>query len=488
MDLQQFQNLAQTYSTVPVYRKVLSDLLTPVSAYLHLARDAKYAVLLESVEKGRHYARFSFIGRNPSKILTQKNDRTIIEIPGEGETTATKSFFDVLREHQNAVNIPQLPEIPLFSGGWVGYMGYETIRWAEDVPVHTGDSDYAPDAIFMLFDTLIAFDHLKHETIISTNVSIDQNRSLRAQYDKAQQIIEEVIIDLQQSDGYMTTEPTKNYPLTSNMSQAQFESAVEKAREHIIAGDVFQLVLSQRFERRSDSEPFSIYRALRSINPSPFMYYLQLNDFQIIGASPELLVGVENRCMEVRPIAGTRPRGLSDDEDTVLQEELLADEKERAEHLMLVDLSRNDVGRVCEYGSVQMESFMEVEKYSHVMHIVSDVQGKLLDKYDAFEALMAGFPAGTVSGAPKIRAMELIHELEPDRRGIYSGAVGYLDFHGNLTTCIAIRTLQMKDDLVSFQSGAGIVYDSIPENEYEETHNKARAIMRAIDYAERGLQ
>ncbi len=487
MKFSEFENLARTYNSVPVYKKVLSDLLTPVSAYLRLTQNSSYSVLLESVEEGRHLARYSYIGRDPQVRVIHDNGQTTI-ITAEETTISDEPFLEILRTFTRKFHPPRIPDIPMFSGGWIGYTGYETIQWVEDIPVYPATEDDVPDAVFLFFNTLIAFDHIKRETVVSRHVHIDPDRSLRSQYDEAIRELDSVHKDLQSDLAYEASPIRQNGRLQSNFSETQFCTAVEEVREYISAGDVFQLVLSQRFQRPTDADPFTIYRALRSVNPSPFMFFFDLNGFNLIGASPEVLVKVENGEMEVRPIAGTRPRGKNAAEDDALAEDLLADEKERAEHLMLVDLARNDVGRVCQYGSVKMHSFMEVERYSHVMHIVSDVRGKLLEKYDAFDALMAGFPAGTVTGAPKIRAMEIIHELEPTRRGIYSGSVGYIDLHGNLTTCITIRTLLMKEQQVYFQSGAGIVYDSIPDKEYEETKNKALAIMRAIDFAERGLQ
>lgn len=488
MDYQTFKKLAESYTTVPVYKKVLSDLLTPVSAYLRLAKKSDFSVLLESVEAGKQLSRYSYIGRRPEVILKHSGNTTHIFNGKASRVAVEKSFLDVLRDYTQKYSVPSVNEIPVFTGGWIGYLGYETIRWIEDIPTYTAGNQDVPDAVFMLFNTLVAFDHVKRETIISHNVMIDDTKALKVQYEEALGSIDDVLHDLHTDIEYDPPVTSKIGEVTSNFSRADFEEAVRTAKEYVRAGDLYQLVLSQRFQRTTEAAPFTIYRALRSVNPSPFMFYFDIEDFNIIGASPEVLVKVENRTMEVRPIAGTRPRGVNRGEDDAYAAELLADEKERAEHLMLVDLARNDVGRVCEYGSVDMTSFMQIERYSHVMHIVSDVTGQLQEGYDAFDALMAGFPAGTVTGAPKIRAMEIIHELEPTRRGIYSGAVGYLDYSGNLTTCITIRTLLMKDQVVYFQSGAGIVYDSVPEKEFDETKNKAMAIMRAIDFAERGLQ
>ncbi|MBS1272529.1 MAG: Anthranilate synthase component 1 [Candidatus Marinimicrobia bacterium] len=488
MDFATFEKFAADYHTVPVYKKVLSDLLTPVSAYLRLTKGAHYSVLLESVEEGKQLSRYSYIGRNPRVILTHSNDETVV-YRGQAEPEKTdKPYLAVLRNYTKDYSVPKIKDIPVFSGGWIGFLGYETIQWVEDIPTHAASDDDVPDAVFLLFNTLVAFDHVKRETIISHNVTIDPEKPLKQQYNDALAAIDSVLEDLHTDIEYEPPVMSRNGEVTSNFSRDDFEEAVRTAKEYVKAGDVYQLVLSQRFLRNTEADPFTIYRALRSVNPSPFMFFFDIDDFNIIGASPEVLVKVEDREMEVRPIAGTRPRGDTSEEDDNYAVELLADEKERAEHLMLVDLARNDVGQVCEYGSVDLTSFMQIERYSHVMHIVSDVIGKLRDGKDAFDALMAGFPAGTVTGAPKIRAMEIINELEPTRRGIYSGAVGYLDFSGNLTTCITIRTLLMKDQVVYFQSGAGIVYDSVPEKEFDETKNKAMAIMRAIDFAESGLQ
>jgi anthranilate synthase component 1 len=344
-----------------------------------------------------------------------------------------------------------------------------------------------PEAVFMLFEDMIAFDHLKGSALVISNVKVDSNLDLKLQFDAAHSRIDIIGESLHSDVDYQTPVRVEKSEVSSNFNQDTFESAVLKAKEHIVDGDVFQLVLSQRFERQTSVEPTTLYRALRTINPSPYMFHLKIKDFDIIGASPELLVKVEDGIVEIRPIAGTRQRGLTDEEDRALADDLINDEKECAEHLMLLDLGRNDVGRVAEFGSVTIPENMVIENYSHVMHIVSDVKGILAKDKDPFDALMSGFPAGTVTGAPKIRAMEIIHDLEPDRRDIYSGAVGFFDFTGNVNTCIAIRTMIMKNGTVHFQSGAGIVHDSDPTKEFEETVNKAKAIMAAIDFAENGL-
>ena len=366
-------------------------------------------------------------------------------------------------------------------------MGYESITWVEDIPIYKQDELQCPDALFMLFHELIAFDHLQNQIILFSNVQIENGMDLEQAYTDANLCIDEMGEDLHTDIDYQTPARLEQSKLHSNFTQAKFEDAVQKAKENIKAGDVFQLVLSQCFRRQTSVDPLTMYRALRSINPSPYMFNLKLNDFDIIGASPELLVKVEDDEIEIRPLAGTRQRGENAEADKLLADDLLKDEKERAEHLMLVDLGRNDVGRAAEFDSVNVKEFMVVEYYSHVMHIVSDVRGKLRKGKDVFDALYSGFPAGTLTGAPKIRAMEIIHDLEPSRRGVYSGAIGYFDFTGDMNTCIAIRTMVMKDGTVYFQSGAGIVYDSDPKKEFEETVNKAKAINSAIDLAENGL-
>jgi anthranilate synthase component 1 len=472
--------------TVPVYKRILADLLTPVAAWVHLSKKAEYAFLLESVEKGNQYARYSYVGINPQKILSHKDGQTCITENGKS-IEIDKPFLDLLRETQSQYNMVKLPEIPSFTGGLVGYLGYETIAWVEDIPTHTDSAMDVPEAVFMLFEDMIAFDHLKGSALVISNVKVDSNLDLKLQFDAAHSRIDIIGESLHSDVDYQTPVRVEKSEVSSNFNQDTFESAVLKAKEHIVDGDVFQLVLSQRFERQTSVEPTTLYRALRTINPSPYMFHLKIKDFDIIGASPELLVKVEDGIVEIRPIAGTRQRGLTDEEDRALADDLINDEKECAEHLMLLDLGRNDVGRVAEFGSVTIPENMVIENYSHVMHIVSDVKGILAKDKDPFDALMSGFPAGTVTGAPKIRAMEIIHDLEPDRRDIYSGAVGFFDFTGNVNTCIAIRTMIMKNGTVHFQSGAGIVHDSDPTKEFEETVNKAKAIMAAIDFAENGL-
>ena len=486
LTLDEFQDLAQGCTTVPVYKRILADLLTPVAAWVHLSKKAEYAFLLESVEKGNQYSRYSYVGINPQKILMHKDGQTTITENGKSIDVDTP-FIDLLRETQSQYNMAKLPGIPSFTGGLVGYLGYETIAWVEDIPIHDDSAMDVPDSVFMLFEDMITFDHLKGSALVISNVKVDSKHDLKEQFEAAHDRVDAIGELLHSDVDYQTPVRVEQSKVSSNFDHDAFESAVLKAKEHIVDGDIFQLVLSQRFERQTSVEPTTLYRALRTINPSPYMFHLKIKDFDIIGASPELLVKVEAGTVEIRPIAGTRQRGETEAEDEMLANDLINDEKECAEHLMLLDLGRNDVGRVSEFGSVTIPENMVIENYSHVMHIVSDVKGTLAKDKDPFDALMSGFPAGTVTGAPKIRAMEIIHELEPDRRDIYSGAVGFFDFTGNVNTCIAIRTMIMKDGTVHFQSGAGIVHDSEPTKEFDETVNKARAIMAAIDFAENGL-
>ena len=486
LTFKEFQDLATGNQTVHVYKRILADLLTPVAAWAHLSQKAEYAFLLESVKKGNQYARYSYVGINPKKILVHKNGKTTIT-ENDHTIKIDLPFLEVLRKTQSQYRIVKLPGIPAFTGGLVGYLGYETIAWVENIPTHDKSDLKVPDSVFMLFEDMIAFDHLKGTALVMSNVNIDHDSNLKTQFDAANGRIDEIGEMLHSDIDYQTPMRVEQSHVSSNFDRDSFTTAVLKAKDYIREGEIFQLVLSQRFQRQTSVEPVTLYRALRTINPSPYMFHLKLKDFEIIGASPELLVKVDDGTVEVRPIAGTRHRGKTEEEDHALAEELINDEKERAEHLMLLDLGRNDVGRVSEFGSITIPENMVIENYSHVMHIVSDVKGKLAEDKDPFDALMSCFPAGTVTGAPKIRAMEIIHELEPDRRDIYSGAVGFFDFAGNVNTCITIRTMIMKDQTVYFQSGAGIVHDSDPISEYEETVNKAKAIMAAIDFAENGL-
>ncbi|MEE2877211.1 MAG: anthranilate synthase component I [Candidatus Neomarinimicrobiota bacterium] len=487
LTFEEFQSLAQEHKTIPVYQRILADLLTPVAAWAHLIERTDNAFLLESVKKGTEYTRYSYLGINAQRILICRGRKTFITHGGEITEDETP-FLDILREVQGEYNVAKVPGLPAFTGGLVGYLGYEAVRWVEDIPIHTESELEIPDAMFMLFEEVIAFDHLRGTALVICNVTVqNEDDDLRTLFDCAHDRINAIGESLHSNIEYSTPVRVPKSDLSSNFSRESFEAAVKSAQHYIREGDIFQVVLSQRFQRNTSVEPVTLYRALRNINPSPYMFHLRLGDFDIIGASPELLVKVEDRTVEVRPIAGTRPRGKTEEEDRILADDLLNDEKELAEHLMLLDLGRNDVGKVSQYGTVCIPEKMVVENYSHVMHIVSDVKGKLQPDKDGIDALISGFPAGTVTGAPKIRAMEIIHKLEPDRRDVYSGAVGFFDFAGNVNTCIAIRTMVIKEGTVHFQSGAGIVLDSDPSREYEETVNKAKASMVAIDFAEQGL-
>jgi anthranilate synthase component 1 len=475
---------------LPVVRELSADLETPVSAYLKLAGGGP-SFLLESVSGGEQLARFSFIGINPSQAyvlrgnkLEQRNSRgvTVTDLDG-------RNPLEALREVLNQYAPMDVPGLPRFTGGLVGYCAYEMIHYFEPtVPVRPHPD--LPEAIFLLADTLIAFDHAYGKLLLIANVAVDgSEEEAQAEGQRRLDLIQ------QHLDGPVPAQANPNQraqpsPLKSNLSREQYMQAVEIAKEHIAAGDIFQVVPSQRLERQTSASAFSIYRALRRMNPSPYMFYFDFDglagypDLHLIGASPEIHVRLEDGIATLRPIAGTRPRGASSSDDARLEQELLADPKERAEHVMLVDLARNDLGRVCKYGSVHVSEQMVIERYSHVMHIVSNIKGELQPQYDAFDLLAATFPAGTVSGAPKIRAMQIIHDLELDSRGPYAGAVGYFSYDGSMDTCITIRTLVMRGETISVQAGAGVVADSDPEKEYQETLNKARALAVAIEKAE----
>jgi anthranilate synthase component 1 len=475
---------------VPVYRTLLADLETPVSVYLKLTQNGTPSFLLESVEGGEHIGRYSFLGVNPKGMLTVKNN--VVTVTRHGKTTTRplepgEDPLHAIKGEFRRVNPVQIGGLPRLVGGAVVYLSYDVVRYFERLPeTATHDLD-VPDAAFLLPDTLVIFDHAKHQLIVLANAHNTGNPDVA--YDDAIQRIDQIVSALNQP---LPTFPKMGEPLNeellSNMTREQYEENVRQAKEYIAAGDAFQIVLSQRFHRKTNASPIMIYRALRALNPSPYMFLLNFGgDFSLIGASPEMMVRLEDGVASVRPIAGTRPRGTNEVEDKQLEQELLADPKERAEHVMLVDLGRNDLGRVCDYGTVKVPSMMYIERYSHVMHIVSQVEGKIRTGMDAFDLLRATFPAGTLSGAPKVRAMEIIEELEGTRRGPYGGAVGYFSFDGSMDTCITIRAVLMQGDTAHIQVGAGLVADSDPAREYEETINKARAMLVALRYAERGL-
>ncbi|HEV3062273.1 MAG TPA: anthranilate synthase component I [Vicinamibacterales bacterium] len=488
-----FSELARRGTFVPVCKEIVADLLTPVSAFLKIAEHADYAFLLESVEGGEHVGRYSFLGKDPFLILRAvpaaggAGVRTTIE-RGGAVVESDRPFIETLRELMADFRSPFVPELPRFTGGAVGYLGYGAASWFEPVLGDLGAGvDNADQAGFMLFDTVLAFDHVQHRILIIANARITPDEDLESLYQFACAKIQFLERELDRNLSRTRGQSGDGLQIRSNRTRQEFEDGVRAAKEHIAAGDIYQVVLSQRFETEVAADPFTVYRALRHVNPSPYMFFIRMGGVSVVGSSPEMLVRVEGAHVETHPIAGTRPRGRSDDEDMRLAEELKRNEKERAEHVMLVDLGRNDVGRVCEYGSVRVPQFMGLERFSHVMHLTSIVEGKLADDRDRLDALVSCFPAGTVSGAPKVRAMQIIRDLEPSGRGLYAGAVGYLDFAGNLDFCIAIRTVIMSGGKAYVQAGAGIVIDSNPAAEYEETRDKAKALLRALELAQAGL-
>src|SRR5262245_33894031 len=485
--LEEFKELARRGTFVPVCKELVADLLTPVSAFLKIAEDADYAFLLESVEGGEHVGRYSFLGKDPLLILRAGDARTTIERGGT-VTETDVPFVPTLRKMMADFRSPFVPDLPRLTGGAVGYFGYGASSWFEPVLGDLGaGTDGADQAGFMLFDTVLAFDHVQHRILIIANARITADDDLDALYQFACAKIQFLERELERNLSVARRDTSKPLEVRSNHTKERFEQQVRTAKEYIAAGDIYQVVLSQRFESEVNADSFTVYRALRHVNPSPYMYFIRMGGVSIVGSSPEMLVRVEGSRVETHPIAGTRPRGRNAEEDLRLAEELKRNEKERAEHVMLVDLGRNDVGRVCQYGSVRVPQFMGLERFSHVMHLTSIVEGKLADEHDRLDALVSCFPAGTVSGAPKVRAMQIIKELEPGGRGLYAGAVGYLDFAGNLDFCIAIRTVIMWKGVAYVQAGAGIVIDSNPASEYEETRDKARALLRALEIAQAGL-
>jgi len=483
--LSEFEAFAAQYNVIPVWRELQADLETPVSVYLKLCNDGP-SFLLESVEKGEQLGRYSFLGFEPAGVLTLSDGRT--QTAGaRSDGGSTGGPLAIARQVLGRSRPAPVAGLPRFYGGLVGYVGYEAARFFERVPQAPGHGLGLPDAQFMLADTVLAFDHVTHRLQVIVDAQIEGDAA--AAYRAAVRRIDAICSRLKDAPPVerpdVTVLPGDDTEWRSNFEPGQFEAAVSSAKRYITSGDIFQVVLSQRFSRRTTADPFSIYRALRTINPSPYMFYLQLpNEVRLIGSSPEMLVRLDGRLAQVRPIAGTRPRGAGPEEDAALADELLSDPKECAEHVMLVDLGRNDLGRVCRYGTVAVPEMMAVERYSHVMHIVSRVQGELQPEHDAFDLVQAAFPAGTVSGAPKVRAMEIIAELEADRRGPYAGAIGHFGYSGNMDTCIAIRTIVMQGDTAHIQAGAGIVADSDPTREYEETMHKARALAHAVSTAE----
>ena len=473
-DLEQVKEFVHKGNLIPICREINADLDTPVSAYLKVARPP-YSFLFESVEGGERMARYSFIGTEPQTVIKT----------GAGQALGKVDPLEPIEKELNRFKLVDVPNMQRFNGGAVGYLSYESVNYFEELPSPDPDVLGVPEAVFMLTMTYMVFDHVGHKITVVSHAHLDGD--IEEAYSDATGRIDEIIRRLQSPlsvPSATNSAADQRLATTSNMTPDEYYDMVNQVKEYIVAGDVIQTVVSQRLSRPTTADPFQIYRSLRAINPSPYMYYLELDGFQIVGASPEMLVRVEDGVVSTNPIAGTRPRGSCQKEDDLNEEELRGDEKERAEHIMLVDLGRNDIGRVSEPGTVSVNQLMDVERYSHVMHLVSRVSGKLREGYTNFDALRACFPAGTVSGAPKIRAMEIIAELEPDKRGPYAGAVGYFDFTGNMDTAIDIRTLVIKDGIAHAQAGGGIVYDSTPDFEYRETLHKASALMRAIDDAE----
>jgi anthranilate synthase component 1 len=486
-------------NVVPVVRSVLADLQTPVGAFMRLAGDSRYSFLLESVEGGERVARYSFLGANPQMIVRGRGSDTVVEKYGEIETLHDVRVMDYVREYFKDRELAQRSGLPPLSGGAVGYLAYEAASWFEpSLDTGTSTSRTRDDAVWMFFRTVLAFDRVRQRmeitSIVLTEEAEGSHTRLKELYERAVREtarIEKALFrdapphNVMHSD--QETNGNKPAAFVSNWTRQDFEDGVRKIQERILAGDCYQTVLSQRFTRGVTTEPLSIYRALRATNPSPYMFLLHAGDESIIGASPEMLVRCRGQRLDYRPIAGTRMRGATEAEDWMFGEDMRTDEKEVAEHMMLVDLGRNDLGRVAEYGSVEIGDLLDIERYSHVQHLVTSIYARLSENCDRFDALASCFPAGTVTGAPKMRSMEIIRELEPDGRGVYAGAVAYIDFAENLDSCISIRTIHLRDGIASIQAGAGIVADSIPAREYEETVNKARALVAAIDMAEGGL-
>ncbi|HSA31051.1 MAG TPA: anthranilate synthase component I [Candidatus Omnitrophota bacterium] len=490
-----YLKLCSKGNLIPVYQEVWADLDTPVSTYFKIAKNADYSFLLESVEGEEKVARYSFLARDPRLVIEAKDGCvTVRHLHGPSKTDTFKdagSPLPIIRSIMAQYSFVEVPGLPRFCGGLVGYIGYDTVRSFEHLPHQPNDDTGLPEALLILAQDLIIFDHINHKIKIVSCV-FNQEGASKAQklknYILACQHIDRIISDLRKPLN-VPVDPaprtsSRKMAFRSNMDEATYKRMVSRAKKEIYKGEIIQAVLSQRFETKLKTDPIHVYRALRALNPSPYMYFLNFKNVQIVGSSPELLVRCEDGIVETRPIAGTRPRGKDEVQDTQLATDLLADPKERAEHVMLVDLGRNDLGRVCEEGSVQVPEFMTVERYSHVMHIVSSVRGKLKKEHDALDVLQAAFPAGTLSGAPKIRAIEIIDELEPTARGPYGGCIGYFSFSGNLDSCITIRTIVVVDGRAYIQAGAGIVADSNPKTEYQETVNKARAQMVAIEQAQ----
>lgn len=488
-DYSTFCQLAQGHTRVPVYRQLLGDTLTPVTAYRRID-EGEWAFLFESVVGGEKIGRYSFLGSQPFLTIEAWGNR--VKVNDGKKTVFDGEVADPLKYLESIANryrAPRTPGLPRFTGGAVGYAGYDTVRYMENLPHCPPDDRQLPDLSFAFYDRMVIFDHINKTIAVVAHACLDEKADTLQAYEKACERVDELVLQLKQhSEPLPLTDVAAQGGIQkqwqSNFAPGGYEAAVRKCQEYIKAGDAFQVVLSQRLQAPTTAQPFDVYRTLRVVNPSPFMFLLRSAAVTLVGSSPEILVRVEDEVITLRPLAGTRRRGKTDAEDAALAHELLADPKERAEHVMLVDLGRNDVGRVATFGSVTLPELLTVERYSHVMHISSTVQGILAPEQTALSALRAALPAGTLSGAPKVRAMEIIDELEPCKRGPYGGAVGYLDFSGNLDTCIALRTIVLQGSTAYVQAGAGIVYDSVPAEEYQETMNKAMGLLRAIEMAE----
>lgn len=486
-DLESVKELAKNCAIIPVTMEVYADMETPISLFKRFT-DSKYCFLLESVEGGEKWARYSFIGRNPFLTVKSKGSNSLIENSDGGIKVESGNPIEIIRRLMDSYRSAEIKAMPRFNGGAAGFFGYDLIRHYENLPDMPEDDLQLPESHFMFVKEVTVFDHLKQKIHIIVNLQTDGNieRNYNSAIERIKEIYREILSTRWKvSDNSIPDINRKKAPMTfkSNISKEKFCDNVRKAKQYIKDGDIFQVVLSQRICVETEQDPFDVYRVLRLINPSPYMYYLKFDGYTLVGASPEMLVRVEKGVVETCPIAGTRKRGATPEQDKALEEELLADEKELAEHTMLVDLGRNDIGRVSKFGTVFVKDLMRVERYSHVMHIVSNVQGELKEGKTPFDALMSVMPAGTLSGAPKIRAMEIIDELETVKRGTYGGAIGYLGFNGNLDSCITIRTVLFKDNKAYIQAGGGIVADSVPENEYEESLNKAAALLKALEEA-----
>ena len=486
-DIKTFKILAKKSNIVPVFKEMLTDLETPVSAFLKISEDAEHAYLLESVEGQEKIGRYSFLGVDPSHIFKSSGNKITFYTPGQDtKQYICKDPLLELKKLMSRYKPANIPGLPGFFGGAVGYLSYDMVRFFEKLPFKKKEDSGVPEAYFLFTDTILVFDHVKHCIKIVSNAHIqgDPQKAYKTALRKIEELEKKLMKDIRHQANFSSgTKKIRKVSFRSNFTKEKFESAVTKIKKYIQKGEIIQAVPSQRLSIKIDTDPFRLYRALRIINPSPYMYYFKLPEMNIVGSSPEVFLRVEDGKASLRPIAGTRQRGKNEPEDKKISQELLNDEKEKAEHIMLVDLGRNDLGRVCKYGSVRIKNFMDIEKYSHVMHIVSQVEGRVSKGKDAFDCVRACFPAGTVSGAPKIRAMEIIEEVEPTKRGIYAGATGYFSFSGNFDMCITIRTILVRKGYAYIQAGAGIVADSKPENEYYETINKAQALIKAIELA-----